>query len=177
LATASRKNIASAAAKLIEREQPDVWRPSWESGYMATLARLAKHVSEFDTNKVHLNLMGGMFNTETFELEEHNSDFHSSIQNPIEYDPEARKKDMADLFNDLDDEAESEGTEDAVVEEQHEDDAVAFGIDFLVNGLHKGLTFDEWLNKEADSSDQQSFRFQRLAFEDNPLFQERVTVA
>ncbi|WP_375670023.1 hypothetical protein, partial [Bartonella sp. CL29QHWL] len=84
------KTMHRRLAKLIEREQPDVWRPTWENGYMATLARLAKHVSEFDTNKVHLNLRGGMFNTETFELEEHDPDFHSSIQNPIEHDPDAQ---------------------------------------------------------------------------------------
>ncbi|NEW09739.1 hypothetical protein GK047_27845 [Paenibacillus sp. SYP-B3998] len=84
------KQLHRMLFRMIEEEQPGVWRPAWESGYMATLARLAKHVAEFDANKVHLNLTDGMFNTETFELEEHNPDFHSSIQTPIEYGPDAQ---------------------------------------------------------------------------------------
>ncbi|MHA6481650.1 DNA primase family protein [Paenibacillus sp. strain BS8-2] len=95
------KTLHRRLAKLIEREQPDVWRPTWESGYMATLARLAKHVSEFDVNKVHLNLTDGMFNTETFELEEHDPDFHSSIQNPIEYDLDAQCPRFLTFLNEI----------------------------------------------------------------------------
>jgi len=56
---------------------------------MTTLSRLAEHVPEFDTHKNYLNLADGMFNTETFELEPPHPDFHSSIQNPIAFDPNA----------------------------------------------------------------------------------------
>ena len=95
------KQLHRMLFRMIEEEQPSVWRPTWESGYMATLARLAKHVAEFDTNKVHLNLTDGMFNTETFELEEHDPDFHSSIQTPIEYDPDAQCPRFLKFLNEI----------------------------------------------------------------------------
>lgn len=83
------KKLHRMIFQMIEEEQSGVWRPAWESGYMATLSRLADHVPEFDTQKNYLNLEDGMFNTETFELEPHHPDFHSCIQNPIAFDPDA----------------------------------------------------------------------------------------
>lgn len=95
------KQLHRMLFRMIEEEQPGVWRPAWENGYMTTLARLATHVAEFDANKVHLNLADGMFNTETFELEEHDPDFHSSIQTPIEYDPDAECPRFLQFLNEI----------------------------------------------------------------------------
>lgn len=86
---------------LIERVQKNVWRPAWENGYMTTLARSAKYVSEFDTHRNCINLANGMFNTETFELKEHDPVLHSSIQNLINYEPDAECPRFLKFLNEI----------------------------------------------------------------------------
>ena len=49
----------------------------------------AKEVKEFDNQRNYINLANGMFDTEIFELVEHDQEFHSSIRNPLEYDLDA----------------------------------------------------------------------------------------
>ncbi len=76
--------------KLVERVQPDVYQTKWANACIDMLKSLAKEVTEFDSDRNYINLANGMFNTETYELEEHDPELNSSVQNPLEYDPNAQ---------------------------------------------------------------------------------------
>jgi putative DNA primase/helicase len=76
--------------QLVENIQPDVFQPKWANSCIDMLKMIAREVKEFDIHKNYINLANGMFNMDTFELEEHDEEFHSSVQNPLSYDPDAR---------------------------------------------------------------------------------------
>jgi putative DNA primase/helicase len=75
--------------EIIDETVPNQWKPSWESGYMTALARAAPKGEELNSDKQHINLQNGMFNINSFELLPHAPAFHSSVQVPITYDPNA----------------------------------------------------------------------------------------
>ncbi|WP_430885864.1 DNA primase family protein [Fusibacter sp. JL216-2] len=67
-----------------------VWNSRREEEYLKALMRELYLIGEFNEHRHLINMQNGMFDTETLELKDHNPDWYSTIQLPIEYDPEAK---------------------------------------------------------------------------------------
>jgi putative DNA primase/helicase len=69
---------------------PDAWTERLEQIYLTALERETTYVESINQNRNYLNLINGLFNLETMELESHRKDVYSSIRIPIKYDSEAK---------------------------------------------------------------------------------------
>lgn len=66
------------------------WRSHYEKEAIQAIQRECQYVEEFNSNSDYINLKNGMFNLVTGKLEKHHQKFYSTVQIPIEYDPEAK---------------------------------------------------------------------------------------
>ncbi|NMM65221.1 hypothetical protein HBE96_21800 [Clostridium sp. P21] len=62
-----------------------IWTPSIEKDYMVGMERELYYDGELNSNKNLINLVNGMFDTESFELKPHDYRYYSTIRIPIEY--------------------------------------------------------------------------------------------
>lgn len=62
-----------------------IWTPTIERDYMIGMERELYYDDELNSNKNLINLVNGMFDTESFELKPHDYRYYSTIRIPIEY--------------------------------------------------------------------------------------------
>ncbi|RTE02766.1 phage/plasmid primase, P4 family, partial [Paenibacillus whitsoniae] len=68
---------------------PDFWTEKLEEQYIGALLREAECLGKLDEQRDYINLQNGMLSLNSFELLQHDRSYHSSIQLPISYTPEA----------------------------------------------------------------------------------------
>ncbi len=68
---------------------PHFWRSKIEAEYMTALTRDCTLEHSMDSERDYINLRNGMLDLRNFKLEEHDPTFYSSVQVPIDYEPEA----------------------------------------------------------------------------------------
>ncbi len=69
---------------------PDSWTPMLEGSYMSALRVEAPRVDKMDPDRRLINLLNGMLDLRTYQLVDHDKKYHSTVQVPIRYDPNAR---------------------------------------------------------------------------------------
>lgn len=84
------EELLSDLRNIFQQPRFGVWTPAYEKQYMITLQRTLYHPEEMNSYKNLINLKNGMFNIDSFELLPHNPKYFSTIQIPIEYQPEAK---------------------------------------------------------------------------------------
>ncbi|NMM65240.1 hypothetical protein HBE96_21895 [Clostridium sp. P21] len=66
-----------------------IWTPTIERDYIIGMERELYYHGELNPHKNLINLINGMFDTETFKLIPHNPKYYSTIRIPIEFTPDA----------------------------------------------------------------------------------------
>lgn len=74
---------------LLHKYYKDIWSTKREKEYIEALKRIIHYDGEFNNNKRYINMLNGMYDLEKFILVEHNKNFYSTIQIPINYLPNA----------------------------------------------------------------------------------------
>ncbi|NRT79271.1 DNA primase family protein [Clostridium beijerinckii] len=82
-------SFVSAMRDILQKPLFGVWTLNREREYMAAIKRTLYYEWEMNTNKNLINLQNGMFDIETFELIPHSYEYYSTIQIPVEYNPDA----------------------------------------------------------------------------------------
>ncbi|MEK5507342.1 phage/plasmid primase, P4 family [Paenibacillus sp. FSL P4-0113] len=77
------------ARKILHTWAPHFWRSKIEAEYMTALTRDCTLEHSMDSERDYINLRNGMLDLRNFKLEEHDPTFYSSVQVPIDYEPEA----------------------------------------------------------------------------------------
>lgn len=75
---------------LLIKYSPSLWSKKLEDEYLEALKRTVFYDGKLDSDRRYINMMNGMYDLETHELVEHSSEFYSTIQIPIFYDPDAK---------------------------------------------------------------------------------------
>lgn len=88
-------------AAIVREVDETIWRKSWESEYMAALKVLIPIVSEFDGDINIINLKNGYFNLDSGKIVPHHSNYISTNQLPIYYDPKAKAPKFKEFLNDV----------------------------------------------------------------------------
>ena len=73
----------------INKAKPNLYSRYMGQNALEILRLAAPEVKEMDVFKNHINMSNGMLDLETYRLIEHSSDFFSTVQVPIIYDPTA----------------------------------------------------------------------------------------
>lgn len=68
----------------------DAWKSIFEKEIIKAIEREVPLIEELNTYREYINVLNGMLNIKTQELEPHNPNYLSSIQIPIEYNPDAK---------------------------------------------------------------------------------------
>lgn len=76
--------------QILHEPYPGTWTLNREREYVEALKRTVYYEKELNPYRNYINLRNGMFNTESFKLDQHHEQFYSTIQIPIEYDSEAK---------------------------------------------------------------------------------------
>ncbi len=84
-------------AKLDEVRE-DQWRKSVNENILDALQVTCPTSNELQDSEKYINLENGLFNLETWELEEHNSEIYSTFQLPYPYDEKALAPAFADYL-------------------------------------------------------------------------------
>ncbi len=85
-----RNNLLAELRELIQEVQPNYWEPRLERKYMITLEREVNLADDLNQSSNVLNLVNGMYNLETKEFLPHDKSYFSTVQIPVEYNPEAK---------------------------------------------------------------------------------------
>lgn len=68
----------------------DAWKSMFEKEIIKAMEREVPLIEELNTYREYINVLNGMLNIKTQELEPHHPNYLSSIQIPIEYNPDAK---------------------------------------------------------------------------------------
>ncbi|MGM2457248.1 DNA primase family protein [Bacillus cereus group sp. BceL015] len=77
------------------------WRSPYEAEVVKALQREAITVEEMNTNRNYINVRNGMLSLTTFTLQPHSPEFLSTVQIPIEYDPNATAPHFMSFMKDI----------------------------------------------------------------------------
>lgn len=69
--------------EIFQEPKYGIWTPSIEKDYIVGMERELYYEGELNPNKNLINLINGMFDTESFNLMPHSPDYYSTIQIPI----------------------------------------------------------------------------------------------
>lgn len=75
---------------IFQKPKFGIWSPSVEGAYITGIQRELYHAEDLNPNKNLINLKNGMFNIQKFELLHHDPNYYSTIQIPIDYNPDAK---------------------------------------------------------------------------------------
>jgi putative DNA primase/helicase len=76
--------------EILQEPHFGVWTLKREKEYVEALKRTIYYDGDMNPYRNYVNLQNGMFDLEEFQLEDHRSEFYSSIQIPIEFNPDAQ---------------------------------------------------------------------------------------
>lgn len=79
----------------------DSWKSPYEAEVVKVLQREAITVEEMNTNRNYINVRNGMLSLTTFTLQPHSPAFLSTVQIPIEYDPNATAPHFMTFMKDI----------------------------------------------------------------------------
>ncbi|PLR85727.1 DNA primase family protein [Bacillus sp. V33-4] len=77
------------------------WKSPYEAEVVKVLQREAITVEEMNTNRNYINVRNGMLSLTTFTLYPHSPEFLSTVQIPIEYDPNATAPHFMSFMRDI----------------------------------------------------------------------------
>lgn len=77
------------------------WKSPYEAEVVKVLQREAITVEEMNTNRNYINVRNGMFSLTTFTLHPHSPEFLSTVQIPIEYNPNATAPHFMSFMKDI----------------------------------------------------------------------------
>jgi putative DNA primase/helicase len=75
---------------VLQKPRFGVWTLKREKEYVAAIKRTLYYEGEMNPYRGYVNLLNGMFDLEGFQLVEHQPEFYSTIQIPIEFTPDAQ---------------------------------------------------------------------------------------
>lgn len=76
--------------RILDKKDPRMFNRGLESQYLNTLAVICYCDVEFNKRREYVNVRNGLLNLKKKTLEEHTPDVFSSIQLPLEYNPDAK---------------------------------------------------------------------------------------
>ncbi|MCD7035329.1 phage/plasmid primase, P4 family [Metabacillus sp. GX 13764] len=77
------------------------WKSPYEAEVVKVLQREANTVDEMNTNRNYINVRNGMLSLTTFTLQPHSPEFLSTVQIPIEFDPNATAPHFMTFMKDI----------------------------------------------------------------------------
>ncbi len=77
------------------------WKSPYEAEVVKVLQREAITVEEMNTNRNYINVRNGMLSLTTFTLHPHSPEFLSTVQIPIEYNPNANSPHFMSFMKDI----------------------------------------------------------------------------
>jgi len=87
--------------KFFNSYEKDKWCTTFESIYWSNLSLEAKYTSQMQSGTNYINLVNGLYNLETMALEPHNKDVFTTVQIPIDYNPNAAAPTFNYFLNDV----------------------------------------------------------------------------
>lgn len=87
--------------EILHEAKDNIWKRRLEREYLPALKREVNHIDEFDVKNDYINLENGMLNIKSRELEDHQPDYYSRVQIPLEYDPAVDCPTFKSFLNDI----------------------------------------------------------------------------
>ncbi|RPK03258.1 hypothetical protein BSBH6_02732 [Bacillus subtilis] len=86
---------------ILQRKIRVSWKSPYETEVVKVLQREAITVEEMNTNRNYINVRNGMLSLTTFTLHPHSPEFLSTVQIPIEYNPNATAPHFMSFMKDI----------------------------------------------------------------------------
>lgn len=97
----SEVNLGKVIRTIMHEGRWNSWKSSYEAEVVKALQRESITVEEMNTNRNFINVRNGMLSMSTFTLHPHSPEYLSTVQIPIEYDPNATAPHFMTFMKDI----------------------------------------------------------------------------